>query len=101
MRGDIMSDKKKQIDPIPEEFSSYEEAAEFWDNHDTTDYLDVSRPIEVVADFHGRYYEVEIEASVVDDLRDQARRQGVTMSSLATELLRQQLATAGRLGTAV
>ncbi len=35
-----MNDKPKQVDPIPEEFSSYEEAAEFWDTHDTTDYPD-------------------------------------------------------------
>ena len=35
-----MNDQQKQIDPIPEEFASYEEAAEFWDTHDTTDYLD-------------------------------------------------------------
>lgn len=29
----------KKIDPIPEEFNSYEEAAEFWDIHDVqTDY---------------------------------------------------------------
>ena len=26
--------------PIPEEFASREEAAEFWDAHDTTDYPD-------------------------------------------------------------
>ena len=35
---DIMSNKQKQIDPIPEEFASYEEAAEFWETHDTMDY---------------------------------------------------------------
>ena len=35
-----MKNKKNQIEPIPEEFESYEEAAEFWDTHDTTDYLD-------------------------------------------------------------
>jgi len=29
---------RKRVDPIPEEFASYEEAAEFWDTHDTTDY---------------------------------------------------------------
>ncbi|MBI4641089.1 MAG: hypothetical protein HY731_10360, partial [Candidatus Tectomicrobia bacterium] len=33
-----MMPKKKRVDPIPEEFSSEEEAAEFWDTHDTTDY---------------------------------------------------------------
>lgn len=36
-----MNDSKKIIDPIPEEFGSYEEAAEFWDTHDTTDYPNV------------------------------------------------------------
>jgi hypothetical protein len=26
---DIMSDQRKRVDPIPDEFASYEEAAEF------------------------------------------------------------------------
>jgi hypothetical protein len=30
--------KKKQSDPITREFSGYEEAADFWDAHDATDY---------------------------------------------------------------
>jgi len=37
--------KPKQIDPIPEEFSSYEEAGKFWDTHDTTDYPGAFRTI--------------------------------------------------------
>jgi hypothetical protein len=49
------------VDPIPEEFASYEEAAEFWDTHDTTDYPDAFRTVDVVAEFKRRYYEVEIE----------------------------------------
>jgi hypothetical protein len=28
--------KKKPIDPIPDQFETYEEAAEFWDTRDTT-----------------------------------------------------------------
>jgi predicted transcriptional regulator len=36
----------KQVEPIPEEFTSYEEAAEFWDSHDTTDYPDAFRTVE-------------------------------------------------------
>jgi len=35
--------KQKRVEPIPEEFASYEEAAEFWDAHDTTDYPDAFR----------------------------------------------------------
>ena len=35
-----MRKEANKVDPIPDEFSSYEEAAEFWDTHDTTDYPD-------------------------------------------------------------
>ncbi len=44
-----MTDKPKVIDSIPEEFASYEEAAEFWDTHDTTDYLDSFETVAVQA----------------------------------------------------
>ncbi|MBI1929930.1 hypothetical protein HYR99_37475 [Candidatus Poribacteria bacterium] len=87
--------KKKPIDPIPEEFASYEEAAEFWDTHDTTDYPQAFRTVEVTTKFRERYYEIEIEAEVVKTLRAQARQKGVTVSHLASDLLRQQLAISG------
>jgi IrrE N-terminal-like domain len=38
--------KLKQPDPIPDEFSSYEEAGNFWDTHDTTEYSSVFRTVE-------------------------------------------------------
>ena len=81
----------KQIDPIPEEFASYEEAAAFWDTHDTTDYPDAFQTVKVASELRGRHYEIEIEADVVQALRTQARQSGVTLSQLANELLRQQL----------
>ncbi|KAB3542830.1 MAG: hypothetical protein C5617_008520 [ANME-2 cluster archaeon] len=43
--------------------------------------------------FRGRYYEIEIEADVAEVLQAHARQKGVTVSNLASELLRQQLAT--------
>jgi dolichol-phosphate mannosyltransferase len=36
----------KQRDPLPEHFNSLEEAAEFWDTHDSADYEDYMRDIE-------------------------------------------------------
>lgn len=83
--------KGKHLDPLPEEFETYEEAAEFWDTHDTTDYLDVFHTVEVTTEFKGRCYEVEIDEDVVQVLREQARQKGITVSRLASELLRQQL----------
>jgi len=44
-----MSDERKHVDPIPEEFASYEEAAEFWDTHDTADYPDSFETVGVEA----------------------------------------------------
>jgi hypothetical protein len=84
--------RKKHVDPLPEEFSSYEEAAEFWDTHDTTDYPEAFCTVETKSDFRGRRYEIEIEADVAKTLQAQARKKGVTVSHLASNLLRQQLA---------
>ena len=56
-----MNDKQKQIDPIPEEFPSYEDAAEFWDTHDTTDYPDSFETVDVQSELRRRRYEVEID----------------------------------------
>jgi predicted phosphatase len=85
--------KKKQIDPIPEEFASYEEAAEFWDTHDTTEYPNGFRTVEVQSELKKRHTEIEIEADVVKALRAQARRKGVSPGHLASDILRQRLTT--------
>lgn len=85
---------EKHVDPIPEDFSSLEEAGEFWDTHDTMDYPGAFQTVEVNAELHNRYYEVAIDMSVAQGLRDKARQQGVTTSSLATEMIRRQLSAA-------
>jgi hypothetical protein len=86
--------KKKHPDPIPEEFLNYDEAAEFWDSHDTTHYSDVLRTVNVVSDLKCRHYEIEIDADLANTLQSKARRKGVTVSRLASHLIRRQLAAA-------
>jgi hypothetical protein len=83
--------KKKSIDPIPEGFTSYEEAAEFWDTHDTTDYPNIFRTIEAKTKFKSRHYKIEVEADVVRALQIKARQRKVAVGRLASDLLRQQL----------
>jgi len=85
--------KRRHVDPIPEEFATYEEAAEFWDTHDTTDYPDAFRTVEAVVELRRRRYEVEIDEDVAEVLRAKARQKGITISHLASDLLRQQLPT--------
>ena len=83
--------KKKQIDPIPDKFANYEDAAEFWDSHDTTDYPHDFSTVDATTEFMQRYFEIEIEDELVKILQLQAQQKGVSVSRLANDLLRQQL----------
>ena len=83
--------QKKQIEPIPDEFANAHDAAEFWDTHDTTDYLGSFRTVRVVAELRNRHYEIPIDADVIKTLEARARKTGVTLGRLASDLLRRQL----------
>jgi hypothetical protein len=85
--------KKKRIDPIPDEFASPDEAAEFWDTHDTTKYPGAFRTVRVVAELRNRHYEIPIEADVIRTLEGRARKAGVSLGHLASDILRRQLGT--------
>lgn len=87
-------EKPKQIDPIPEEFDSYEEAAEFWDLHDTTDYPNDFVTVPMGTELRQRHFEVELDEDVVIRLRKLASKKGVAVRELASELLRDQLLAA-------
>lgn len=86
---------KKHVEPTPDNFESYEAAADFWDSHDTTDYLDEFRTVEVNTNLRARHFEVEIDENVAKALQVQAKEKGVKVSDLASSLLRQQLGMAG------
>ncbi|OFV96603.1 MAG: hypothetical protein A3H28_16185 [Acidobacteria bacterium RIFCSPLOWO2_02_FULL_61_28] len=83
--------KKRQIEPIPDEFANAHEAAEFWDTHDTTDYPGTFRTVRVVAELRNRHYEIPIDADVIKTLEARARKMGVPLGRLASDLLRRQL----------
>ncbi len=85
--------RKKRIDPIPEEFASYEEAAAFWETHDSTDYPDAFQAVkDVVVELRKRRYEIEVDEQLAKMLQVIARRQKKTMSQVASEILRRELA---------
>lgn len=85
-----MSKKNKHIDPIPDEFSTYEQAAEFWDSHDTTDYPDAFEDVTIKATFRKRHYEIEIDELIIKVLQKQAREMGISVTHLVNEILRKQ-----------
>jgi len=86
-----MNDTKKIVDPVPEEFESYEEAAEFWDTHDTTDYPGLFQYVEAETELRKRHYEVEIDEDLVSLLRERAHKRGVPISHLVSIMLRSQM----------
>ncbi len=86
-----MNDKQKQVDPIPEEFAGHEEAAEFWDTHDTTDYLDSFETVAVESELKHRRYEVEIDEDLMKALSEQAQKRGIAVSRLVSDMLREKV----------
>ena len=87
--------KKKGVEPIPEQLDSYDDAAEFWDTHDTTDYPGAFRTVKVVSEFRNRHYEIPIDGDVALKLREKALKAGVPLGRLASDILRKELTAAG------
>lgn len=64
----------KKAKQMPEEFKTYEDAAEFWDAHDSTSFIN----------------DLE-EVKITVDLQKSARRKGINPNELVSELLHEQL----------
>lgn len=86
-----MKNKRRKIEPIPDEFASYEEAAEFWDTHNTTDYPDVFQTVDAQTELRKRHYEVEVDEDIIRVLKKKAHELGIPISRLANEMLRKEL----------
>ncbi|HYN44809.1 MAG TPA: CopG family antitoxin [Candidatus Limnocylindrales bacterium] len=84
----------KKIEKIPEKFKTYEDAADFWDTHDSTDYLDKLEEIEMEVDIQKKHYLIEVDMEIAEILQENARKKGISVSYLANELLHKQLAEA-------
>jgi len=87
-----MNDASGKKEAIPEEFSSDQEAGEFWDTHDSADYLEDMEHVEADLRLETRHFEIEVDADVVHALRERARMEHVAASRLANDLLRKELA---------
>lgn len=86
-----MKEKRTKISKIPEEFDSYEEAAKFWDVHDTTDYLNEFETVEADVKLLKRRFEVEIDMDLMPKLSEQAHNKGVQVSRLVSDLIREKI----------
>ena len=87
-----MARSRKKSDPIPEHFTSLEEAAEFWDSHDLGDYWDLTREAEFEVDIQRRVFLTALEPELAKRLSDCARKQGVSAETLINVWLSEKLA---------
>ena len=86
-----MTDTNKPIDPLPDDFQSEKEAAEFWDTHSLTDYEEILEPVDVEVDIKRRHFEIEVDAESFMALRASAKKQHKPVTQLASEILKQNL----------
>lgn len=87
-----MTNINEKVDPLPDEFRSEEEAAEFWDEHSITDYEEFLEPVDFEADIKRRHFEIEVDEESFVALLSSARKQCRPVKELASEILRQKLA---------
>ena len=87
-----MPHTNSQVDPLPDEFKSEDEAAEFWDTHSIADYEEFLEPVGLEVDLKRRHFEIEVDQESFLALRDSARKLQKPVKQLASEILKQKLA---------
>jgi hypothetical protein len=74
--------KVKRPDPLPEHFSSLDEAAEFWDSHDSADYEQHLRHVECEVDIQRRVCLVSLDTDLYRRVSAIAQARGVSAETL-------------------
>ena len=75
---------------MPEHFNSLEEAAEFWDTHDSADYEEYFEDVEFEVDLKQRIHLVAIEGPVYDKVRAIAKKKRVSTDKLVNRWLEEK-----------
>lgn len=86
-----MADTSRHIDPLPDEFASEEEAAEFWDTHSLTDYEEFLEPVDLDVHIKRRHFEIEVDEQSFLALRSTAQKKHKPVKQLASEILNREL----------
>lgn len=83
--------KNKQREPLPEQFATIEEAAEFWDTHDLTDYWDLTEDVDFVVNLRQSRYLVALAPELAKQLATQAYKRGLSTETLINIWLTEKL----------
>ncbi len=82
---------KNKRNSIPKQFASIEEAADFWDSHDLTDYSDSMRKVEFDVQITKEPRWIELGAEVAQKVCEVAKQKNIPVQILVNEWLRDKL----------
>ena len=90
-----MPKSSKKPEPIPRHFQNVAEAADFWDDHDLTDYWDLTKEADFEVDVQRRVFLTVLEPELAKKLTACAHRQGVSTETLINVWLTEKIAAMG------
>ena len=90
-KENIMENKNKIIDPLPDSFATEEEAGEFLDNHSVADYAEYLETVDDVIEIKNRIFEVQVAEDVFQKLRQEAESSNQSVPNIVDRILRKQL----------
>ena len=86
------SKSKKNPDPLPEKFRSFDALADFWDNHDLTDYEDELEEVKYkIAKKPSHQFILSLSDKLTREMRIIVRREGVSMQTLVNLWIQERL----------
>jgi hypothetical protein len=88
--ADAKNKSTKKRDPLPERFTTIEEAAEFWDTHDSADYEEYMRDVECRVNIKRRTYMISLDSDLYRKLRLIAKERGVKPETLVNLWLQEK-----------
>ena len=86
-----MRRSKKIKEPIAEEFTTLEEAAEFWDKHDLTDYWEFTKEVESDIKVPPTPRYVPLEKEISEFIARMAKKQHISLETLVNLWLKERL----------
>ena len=82
--------RKVSRDPLPRHFKSLEEAADFWDSHDSADYDEYFKDVEAEVDIKRKTYLISIDGALYDKVRAIARKKHVALETLVNRWIEEK-----------
>ena len=86
-----MRGSKVKRKPIPKSFAGIDEAANFWDEHDLSDYLDFTKAVDFDVNIQRRVFLTALEPQLAKRLTDIARKQGIATETLINVWLAEKM----------